>query len=180
MGKSARIRSTSSVGAEGVTPDRSVRVAIVSREQKSHNILNAEIAEVTRRNQDECSISSANPQRPPRSKCFSNFVVCTSLTISDTGESLKRESLEPLPKRINRNRLEHLCRKRIREQLARLAVRDAAALHIEQRRFVDPANRCAVRALHVIGKDLELGLRVDPRALGQQQRVVGLLAVRLL
>ena len=37
-----------------------------------------------------------------------------------------------------------------------------------------------MRALHVVRKDLELRLGVDPRILREQQRVVGLLAVRLL
>ena len=37
-----------------------------------------------------------------------------------------------------------------------------------------------MRALHVVRKDLELRLGVDLRPLGQQQRVVGLLAIRLL
>src|SRR6187401_2377876 len=100
-------------------------------------------------------------------RVFQSVVAFTGLT-SRSSETLKRQSLESLAKRINRNRLEHLGRKRIGEQLARLAVPDPAALHVEQGGFVDPANGRAVRALHVVGKDLELRLRVDPGALGQQ------------
>ena len=37
-----------------------------------------------------------------------------------------------------------------------------------------------MRALHVVGEDLELRLRVDRRVVGQQQRPVGLLGVGLL
>ena len=58
--------------------------------------------------------------------------------------------------------------------------RQAARLQIEQRLFVELADRRAVGALHVVGEDLELRVRVDLRVVGQQQRAVGLLRVGLL
>ena len=57
---------------------------------------------------------------------------------------------------------------------------DAARAQVEHRVLVELADRRAVRALHVVGEDLELRLRVDLRVVGQQQRLVRLLRVGLL
>src|SRR4029450_3480895 len=58
--------------------------------------------------------------------------------------------------------------------------RDSATLHIEERQLIYPTNSGAVRALHIVGEDLQLRLGVDLGALGEQQRVVRLLPVCLL
>ena len=57
---------------------------------------------------------------------------------------------------------------------------EAARAQVEDRVLVELADRRAVRALHVVGEDLELRLGVDRRVVGQQQRPVGLLGVGLL
>src|SRR6185437_6940637 len=57
---------------------------------------------------------------------------------------------------------------------------DSATLEIEQRGRIDRSDRCTVRALDVVGVDLELRLRVDARTFGEEQIVVALLAVGLL
>ena len=56
----------------------------------------------------------------------------------------------------------------------------AAGAQVEDRLVVELADRRAVRALHVVGEDLELRLGVDRRAVGQEQRAVRLLGVGLL
>ena len=76
--------------------------------------------------------------------------------------------------------LEHLAGERVDQHVARLGVGQAAGAQIEDRVVVELADRRAVRALHVVGEDLELRLGVDGRAVGQQQRAVGLLGVGLL
>ena len=47
---------------------------------------------------------------------------------------------------------------------------EAARVQVEDRVLVELADRRAVRALHVVGEDLELRLGVDLRVVGQQQR----------
>src|SRR6266576_3660582 len=54
---------------------------------------------------------------------------------------------------------------------------EAAAAEVVERRFVERADGGAVRALHVVGVDLELGLAVGPGLGREQQIVVGLLGV---
>ena len=54
------------------------------------------------------------------------------------------------------------------------------ALQVEHRVLVELPDRRAVRALHVVGEDLQLRLGVDLRVVGQEQRLVGLLRVGLL
>ena len=60
------------------------------------------------------------------------------------------------------------------------AGRDAARLHVEQRARVEFADRRAVRALHVVGEDLQLGLQIHRRGALEQQPAQRLLAVGLL
>ena len=76
--------------------------------------------------------------------------------------------------------LEDLAGKRVNQHVARLEVGQAARAQIENRVVVELPDRRAVRALHVVGKDLELRLGVDRRVVRQQQRPVGLLRVGLL
>src|SRR5215831_5688692 len=95
-------------------------------------------------------------------------------------EPLECGALESLADRIDLDRLEHVGGERVGEQPTRQRVGDASRLQIEERGLVDLSHGRAVRALHVVGEDLELRLRVDVRGVGEQQRVVRLLAVRLL
>src|ERR1039458_2284168 len=57
--------------------------------------------------------------------------------------------------------LEGLC-----QQASRLLFADAARLQVEQRFRVQLANRRAMRAAHIVGEDLQLGLGVDHRIVG--------------
>ena len=66
------------------------------------------------------------------------------------------------------------------QQIRASIVGDAARAQIEHRVLVELPDRRAMRALHVVGEDLELRLRVDLRLVGQEQRLVGLLRVGLL
>ena len=65
-------------------------------------------------------------------------------------------------------------------RLRAAASSDAARAQVEQRLLVELADRRAVRALHVVGVDLQLRLGVDLRVVGEQQVMVGLLGVGLL
>ena len=60
------------------------------------------------------------------------------------------------------------------------AFADAARAQVEQLLLGELAHRRAVRALHVVGEDLELRLGVDRRIVREQQHLVGLLRVGLL
>ena len=66
------------------------------------------------------------------------------------------------------------------QELARGHLVDAAGAQVEQRVLLDLADGGAVRALHVVGVDLQLRLGVDLRVVGKQQVAVGLLGVGLL
>ena len=57
---------------------------------------------------------------------------------------------------------------------------NSARAQVEERFFVDLPNRCSMRALHVVGVDLQLGLGVDLRVVGEEQVAVGLFRVGLL
>ena len=66
------------------------------------------------------------------------------------------------------------------QHVARLEERQAAGAQIEDRILVELADRRPVRALHVVGEDLQLRLGVDQRVVREQQRAVGLFRVGLL
>src|SRR6185369_12869122 len=57
---------------------------------------------------------------------------------------------------------------------------DSARLQVEQLFLVDLSDRRAVRALHIVGVNLQLRLRVDARLLRQQQVLVRLHRIGLL
>src|SRR3954464_2300013 len=100
--------------------------------------------------------------------------------LAPLGVAPQRGGLETLTYLGELDRLQHVRGERARQELARGAPGDAAALEGAQRRLVQAAHRRAVGALHVVGEDLQLRLRVDLRLLGQEQGVVRLLAVGLL
>ena len=81
---------------------------------------------------------------------------------------------------VDADPVQHLASKRVNQHVARIFRVDAARAQVEHRVFVELADRRAVRALHVVGEDLELRLGVDLRVVGEQQRLVGLLRVGLL
>ncbi len=64
--------------------------------------------------------------------------------------------------------------------MPRLRLAEAPRPQVEDRLVVHLADGGAVRALDVVGEDLELRLGVDLRVVGQQQRLVRLLRVGLL
>src|SRR4051812_47686892 len=96
------------------------------------------------------------------------------------GVPRQRRRLQPATHLVELDGLQHVGRERVRQQLARGACIDPTALHVEERRLVQTTDGRAVRALHVVGEDLELRLRIDLRLLGEEQGVVRLLAVGLL
>src|SRR6185503_16506955 len=94
--------------------------------------------------------------------------------------AVERHPLQYFAHRVDLDGLECVGGERVGEQPPRVLGAHAAALHVEERLLVDLPHRRAVRALHVVGEDLELRLRVDVGGLGEQQRLARLLAVRLL
>ncbi|PAV93257.1 hypothetical protein WR25_26036 [Diploscapter pachys] len=76
--------------------------------------------------------------------------------------------------------VERVRNERPRQQRLRARRGDAAALHVEERACIEFADRRAVRALHVVGEDFELGLQVHRRGALQQQTAQRLFAVGLL
>ncbi len=82
--------------------------------------------------------------------------------------------------RGDRYAIDDLGAERVGEEVARGRLRQAAAAQIEHRVVVEPADRRAVRAFHVVGKDLELRLGIDLRLGAEQQVAARLRRVRLL
>ena len=82
--------------------------------------------------------------------------------------------------RLERQAAQHVGGKSVNQQLPRVRVAQPARAEIEERLIVELTHGRAVRALDVVGENLELRLRVDLRILREQQRAVGLLGVGLL
>src|SRR5436305_1431835 len=78
------------------------------------------------------------------------------------------------------DRFEHVGGEGVGQQLPRQIPTHTTTLHIEERLLIESPNRRAVRALHVVGEDLQLRLRVDLGLAGEKQGVVRLLPVRFL
>ena len=76
--------------------------------------------------------------------------------------------------------LQHLVGEREGQHAARRGRVEAARAQVEQLALVELARGRAMRAFHVVGEDLELGLGVDLDVGRQQQIVVGLIGVGLL
>ena len=87
---------------------------------------------------------------------------------------------ERLPERLDLNPVQHVARERVDQHVTRLLQVEASRLQIKDRVLVELTHRGAVRALHVVGENLELRLRIDLRIVGEQQRLVRLLGVGLL
>ena len=87
---------------------------------------------------------------------------------------------QPGANRFDLDPVDELSRECIRQQRARLRAGDAARAQVEHRVRVHLAHRGAVRALHVVGVDLELRLGVDHRGFREQQVLVALDGIGLL
>src|SRR5688572_13051872 len=83
----------------------------------------------------------------------------------EVGEALEDRALELEPQHIDLDRLQHLGGEGVGEQRPRTLGADTARLEVEERQLLEAADRRAMRALHVVGEDLELRLRVHPRLL---------------
>ena len=66
--------------------------------------------------------------------------------------------------RLDLDAVDDVLRERIRQQAARIALADAARPQVEHRFRVQLADGRAVRAAHVVGENLQLGLGVDHRS----------------
>src|SRR5262245_8902211 len=82
--------------------------------------------------------------------------------------------------RLVRDLREHVVGEGVHEEVAGLERSEATGAQVEQRRLVESADRGAVRASNVVRVDLELGARVDDRAVREDEVLVRLLRVRLL
>src|SRR5688500_4353962 len=84
-------------------------------------------------------------------------------------EPLQRQPLQPFPDGVDLDRLDHVCRERVGQELPSELGTHPTALHVKQRHLIESPYRRAVRALDVVGKDLELRLDIDLRLLGQKE-----------
>src|SRR5215208_3647720 len=75
---------------------------------------------------------------------------------------------------------DHFFRKSVSQQFAAQIWIDAACLQVKEFLRIDLAHRCAVRAFHVVGVNLQLRLRVDAGLVRQQEVLVGLQRISLL
>src|SRR5512133_3252041 len=95
-------------------------------------------------------------------------------------EPLKENLFQPLAQRLEPDALEDVAREGGGQNIAGLVSPDAARLEVKQGFRVELPDGGAVRAAHVVGPDLQLGLGVDDSVLGKDQVFVGLLGVGLL
>ena len=99
------------------------------------------------------------------------------------GEPSRKPRLQPLRQRLVVNAGDRLGAESLEQHRFRLGLRDAARLQIENLLGVDRPDRRAVTADHVVGENLELGLRIHLRPRRQEHglrfhRAVGLLRTR--
>ena len=92
-------------------------------------------------------------------------------------QPIQHSRIQLAPYRINLDLLNHLFRKTVRQEVAREFRPDAAAFKIKELVFFELADCRSMRALHIIGKNLKLGLGVHLRIVGQEQVLVRLLRV---
>src|SRR5262249_45848349 len=93
---------------------------------------------------------------------------------------VKQAALQLGTERIDRDTADDVVGKGVSQQLPGLLLADAARLQIEDLFLIELANARSVRALDIIGVNLQLRLGVDHCIVRQQQRLVGLACVRLL
>ena len=85
---------------------------------------------------------------------------------------------EPLAQRLDRDLVDQLGEEAADHQPARLVLRDAPGHQVEQLLVVEAAGRAGVAgAGDLAGLDLQVGYRVGPRAVGEQQVPVDLVRV---
>src|SRR5690348_11711696 len=77
---------------------------------------------------------------------------------SETPKAIEHQPIELRTNRGERDLVDHFRGERISQQTVGGRGRDAAAPGVEPRQLVEPAYGGAVRALHVVGENLELGL----------------------
>jgi hypothetical protein len=85
-----------------------------------------------------------------------------------------------LPHRLDLDFVEHLANESLDQKSPGRRLVEAAGAQIEDRVLVELADRSAVRALDVVGVNLELGLGIDLGLGGQQQVLVALVGVGVL
>src|SRR5207248_758861 len=76
-----------------------------------------------------------------------------------------------------RKQVHHLAGEGVGEQAPRRLAPEAARPQVEERVLVELTDGGAVRALHVVGEDLQLRLGIDDRALGNDQVLVDLAGI---
>ena len=70
--------------------------------------------------------------------------------------------------------------KSTQQKISRQYFVDSARAQIEECFLIDLPDGCAVGALHIVGVDLQLGLGINLRVIGEEQVAVGLLGIGFL
>ena len=99
---------------------------------------------------------------------------------SNPAESLEDEAFELQAYGLEDDLFDHLGGEGISEEPLGRIGGEPTAPGVEKGDVVQPADGGAVRALHVVGEDLELGLGVHPGVIAPEEIAVGLLGVGLL
>src|SRR5689334_12289734 len=95
-------------------------------------------------------------------------------------EFLEQDPLERIPQGLRLYAIHNVLREGIGQQAARVLPVDTPGAQVEKRLGVQLPDGRAVRAAHVVRPDLQFGLGVDHRIVGENQVLVGLLRVGLL
>src|SRR5215211_7986334 len=94
---------------------------------------------------------------------------------SRIGKSSQDADFQRVLERCQLEALEYVGGKRVGQKLPRHRHSNSPAAQIKQRRLVEPSHCRPMSALHIVGEDLELRLRVDARMTREKEIVVALL-----
>src|ERR1035438_3250576 len=100
--------------------------------------------------------------------------------VSALMEFLEQDSFQRIFQGLNFDAIDDVLREGVGQQAARILFADAARPQVEHGFGIQLADGGAVRAAHVVGENLQFGLGIDHRLVGQHQVLVGLLGVGLL
>src|SRR3989442_4208965 len=107
-------------------------------------------------------------------------MVVTSRLVAAGMQPLQENLFQPGAQRTYLDRVNNVAREGMHQQIARLFLRDAARLQVEDRLLIELANRRPVRATNIVGVNLQLRFGMDGGVFGKNEIPVCLLGVSLL
>src|SRR5260370_17918893 len=104
----------------------------------------------------------------------------TSRLVAEGMYPLQENLFQPGAQRPYLDQVNNVAREGMHQQIARLFLRDAARLQVEDGLLIELANRRPVRATNIVGVNLQLRFGMDGGVFGKNEIPVCLLGVSLL